>query len=129
MALTGTPSTTWLRITGFWSTPRRTSAAWAASAFTPRTVWPITRPAVAGVSPRTWWRSSVICTTRYEGSGVLCGVHGELHIRTSSQLALKLFVLRSSIRYLQHLAFSQSQLTSGARRGTLWTGRHSVACC
>lgn len=29
---------------------------------------------------------------------------------SSSQLALKLFVLRSSIRYLQRLAFSQSQL-------------------
>lgn len=61
----GTRSTTWQRRTGCWSTPLMGRGAWDASACSLRTAWLTTRPAPEQGSPKTWWRSSVICTTRW----------------------------------------------------------------
>lgn len=69
MVPTGTQCTIWRRTTGCWSTPRTGSGAWDASACTPRMVWLTTRPTLGRGSPRTWWKSSVTCTTRWEGYG------------------------------------------------------------
>lgn len=61
----GTRSTTWQRKTGCWSTPLMGRGALGASAYSPRMAWPTTRPAPGRGSPKTWWRSSVISTTRW----------------------------------------------------------------
>lgn len=63
----GTQCTIWRRTMGCWSTPQTGSGAWDASACTPRMVWLTTRPTPGRGSPRTWWKSSVTCTTRWEG--------------------------------------------------------------
>nr|KAF6423858.1 spermine oxidase [Rousettus aegyptiacus] len=52
----------------FWKRQPMGSAAWAASASTPKMAWPATSPTVAAGSPRTWLRNSAIYTTSLLGS-------------------------------------------------------------
>ncbi|XP_077907595.1 spermine oxidase isoform X3 [Ictidomys tridecemlineatus] len=58
-----------------WKRQLMGSAAWAASASTPRMGWPATLPTVAAGSPRTWLRNSAIYTTRNSFSLSCLGLH------------------------------------------------------
>lgn len=84
----GTQCTTWQWKMGCWSIPPMRRGAWDASACSLRMAWLIIRPTLGRGSPKTWWRSSVTCTTRWRHTHLYAHrqaqvnslLHAEIHL-------------------------------------------------